>query len=100
AGVCDAKDTTRRAGGSGDVSKAVEINESFEVSKQFWSYLVEKGAIGSPDLFIRQVPHLSFVRGEDNVDFLRKRYEGLGKHHLFSKMQYSESPRNWPNGCH
>jgi hypothetical protein len=68
-----------------NVSKAVEINESFEVSKQFWSFLVEEGVIASPDLFIRQV-HLSFVRGEDNVDFLRKRYEELGKHHLFFKM--------------
>jgi malate dehydrogenase (quinone) len=83
-----------------NVFKAVEINESFEVSKQFWSFLVEEGVMASPDLFIRQVPRLSFVRGEDNVDFLRKRYEELGKHHFFSKMQYSESPRNWPNGCH
>jgi malate dehydrogenase (quinone) len=100
AALCELNYTPQRADGSVDVSKAVEINESFEVSKQFWSYLVEKGAIASPDLFIRQVPHLSFVRGEDNVDFLRKRYEELGKHHFFSKMQYSESPRNWPNGCH
>jgi malate dehydrogenase (quinone) len=93
AALCELNYTPQLADGSVDVSKAVEINESFEVSKQFWSFLVEEGAIAAPDLFIRQVPHLSFVRGEDNVDFLRKRYEELGKHHLFSKMQYSESPQ-------
>ena len=93
AALCELNYTPQRADGSVDVSKAVEINESFEVSKQFWSYLVEEGVIASPDIFIRQVPHLSFVRGQDNVDFLRKRYEELGKHHLFSNMQYSESPQ-------
>ena len=33
------------------------------------------------------------MRGEDNVDLLRKRYEELGKHHLFSKIRYSENPQ-------
>jgi len=93
AALCELNYTPPRADGSVDASKAVEINESFEVSKQFWSFLIETGVIASPDIFIRQVPHLSFVRGEDNVDFLRRRYEELGKHHLFSKMQYSESPQ-------
>jgi malate dehydrogenase (quinone) len=93
AALCELNYTPQRADGSIDVSKAVEINESFEVSKQFWSFLVEEGVIASPDLFIRQVPHLSFVRGEDNVGFLRRRYEELAKHHLFSKMEYSESPQ-------
>ena len=92
AALCELNYTPQRADGSVDVSKAVEINESFEVSKQFWSYLVGAGLIASPDLFIRQVPHLSFVRGEENVDFLTKRYEELRKHHLFSSMEYSESP--------
>jgi malate dehydrogenase (quinone) len=93
AALCELNYTPQRADGSVDVSKAVEISEAFEVSKQFWSYLVEAGVIGSPDRFIRQVPHLSFVRGQDDVDFLRKRYGELHKHHLFSKMQYSEDPQ-------
>jgi L-2-hydroxyglutarate oxidase LhgO len=78
AALCELNYTPQRADGSVDVSKAVEINESFEVSKQFWSYLVEEGVIASPEIFIRQVPHLSFVRGQDNVGFLRKRYEVRG----------------------
>jgi malate dehydrogenase (quinone) len=93
AALCELNYTPQRADGSVDVSKAVEINESFEVSKQFWSYLVEEGVIAAPDIFIRQVPHMSFVRGRDNLDFLRKRHEELRRHHLFSRMQYSEDPQ-------
>ena len=70
--------------------RLLSINESFEVSKQFWSYLVQAGVLQSPETFIRAVPHLSFVRGEENVDFLAKRYQELRKHHLFSEMEYSE----------
>jgi malate dehydrogenase (quinone) len=93
AALCELNYTPQRADGSVDVSKALQINEAFEVSKQFWSYLVESGVLGSPDTFIREVPHLSFVRGQDDVDFVRKRYGELHKHHLFSGMEYSEDPR-------
>jgi malate dehydrogenase (quinone) len=93
AALCELNYTPQRDDGSVDVSKAIAINESFEVSKQFWSHLVEMGVLKSPETFIRAVPHLSFVRGEDGVDFLRKRYEELHEHHLFSDMQYSEDPR-------
>jgi malate dehydrogenase (quinone) len=93
AALCELNYTPQRPDGSVDVSKALEINEAFEVSKQFWSYLVESGVIGTPDRFIRQVPHLSFVRGQDDVDFLRKRFGELHKHHLFAEMQYSEDPQ-------
>ncbi len=92
AALCELNYTPQREDGSVDISKAIAINESFEVSKQFWSYLTDAGVLKSPETFIRAVPHLSFVRGEDNVDFLRKRYEELHKHHLFAEMQYSESP--------
>jgi malate dehydrogenase (quinone) len=93
AALCELNYTPQRPDGSVDVSKAIAINEAFEISKQFWSFLTEAGIIGSPETFIRQVPHLSFVRGEDGVSFLKKRYETLGKHHLFSKMEYSEEPQ-------
>ena len=35
-------------------------------------------------------PHISFVWGKENVEFLRKRYEKLKDHHLFADMDYSE----------
>ena len=90
AALCELNYTPQREDGSVDVSKAVSINESFEVSKQFWSYLVQAGVLQAPEAFIRAVPHVSFVRGEENVDFLTKRYQELRKHHLFSGMEYSE----------
>jgi malate dehydrogenase (quinone) len=93
AALCELNYTPQREDGSVDVSKALSINESFEVSKQFWSYLVQADVLQAPEAFIRAVPHLSFVRGGENVDFLTKRYQELRQHHLFSQMEYSEDPQ-------
>src|SRR3546814_14669897 len=40
--------------------------------------------------FIRSIPHMSFVFGDENVAFLRKRYETMRAHHLFHGMGYTE----------
>lgn len=90
AALCELNYTSPRPDGTVDISKALDINEQFEVSKQFWAYLVETGAIAAPDTFIHPVPHVSFVRGEENVAYLRKRFEALQEHHLFDEMEYSE----------
>lgn len=95
---CELNYTPERADGSIDTTKAVKIAESFEVSKQFWSYLVEHGHIQPPQFFIRPIPHMSFVWGEKNVQYLRKRWEALQQCQLFRGMLYSEDPaeiRNW-----
>ena len=63
-----------RKGDNIDITKALTINEAFELSLQFWSYCVEKGSLPEPKRFINSVPHQSFVWGADNVDFLRNRY--------------------------
>lgn len=84
--------------GTVDISKAVSIYEQFQLSRQFWAYLTEQGIIKNPDSFIRSVPHFSFVSGEQNVDFLRKRYHALKQVSLFEDMSYSEDPdqiRSW-----
>jgi malate dehydrogenase (quinone) len=91
AALCELNYTPQAKDGSVNVSKALVINEAFEVSKQFWAHLIESGVIDSPSGFLTQVPHMSFVRGEANVDYLRKRFEGLSGHHLFEGMEYSES---------
>ncbi|WCZ36741.1 malate dehydrogenase (quinone) [Corynebacterium heidelbergense] len=77
--------------GKVDISKAVGVNEKFQVSRQFWSFLVEQGVLGDPSEFINRVPHVSFAHGMDQVDFLRARYEALKDHPLFPNMQHSES---------
>lgn len=74
-----------------DVSKAIKICEQFEISKQFWSFLVKNNILTSPREFINKVPHLSFVWGKENVDFLKKRYEALVKNPLFENMKFSRN---------
>ncbi|MDN3548623.1 malate dehydrogenase (quinone) [Mucilaginibacter aquaedulcis] len=89
-GFCELNYTPQQTDGSVEIKKALKIAEQFEVSKQFWSFLVESKLIQGPGEFIRKVPHMSFVWGANNVNFLKARYNALSKHHFFSEMQYSE----------
>jgi malate dehydrogenase (quinone) len=73
-----------------DISKAVEINESFQVTRQFLAWQVRQGVLKNPHSFINTTPHMSFVWGDDNIRFLKKRYEALQASPLFKPMQYSE----------
>ncbi|RDI65003.1 malate dehydrogenase (quinone) [Nocardia pseudobrasiliensis] len=90
--LCELNYTPQNADGSVDISKAIDINERFQVSRQFWAYGVENGVLGDPSQFINPIPHVSFVHGADNVDYLRKRYEALSRHPLFDTMQYIDTP--------
>ncbi len=90
AGYCELNYTPQRPDGSVDISRALAINAAYEVSLQFWSYLVEHGVLPAPEKFINPICHQSFVWGEQNVDFLRRRHEALCGHHLFEEMEYSE----------
>lgn len=90
AALCELNYTTEKADGSIDISKAIKINEQFQVSKQFWSFLVENGRIQRPEDFIRPLPHMSYVQGKDNVTFLKKRYETMKQNPLFQDMEYTE----------
>jgi len=87
---CELNYTPMRADGSVDIAKALEVNVEFDMSRQFWSYLIKKGAIASPDSFIHPVPHMSFVIGADRVAFLKKRHAAMSAHHLYRGMEYSE----------
>jgi malate dehydrogenase (quinone) len=90
AAYCELNYTPEQPDGSINTTKAFAINTSFEVSLQFWSYLVEQGNLPSPREFINQTPHQSFVWGEKNVEFLRKRHAALVQHPCFKDMEYSE----------
>jgi malate dehydrogenase (quinone) len=87
---CELNYTPQRSDGSVDISKALEVNTEFDLSRQLWSYLVNKGAIPDPRAFIHACPHMSFVWGDENVAFLRKRYEEMSAHHCYHGMEYSE----------
>ena len=87
---CELNYTPQRADGSIDISKALEVNVEFDMSRQFWSYLVKKSAIDLPDSFIHPVPHMSFVIGADRAAFLKKRHAAMSAHHCYRGMEYSE----------
>lgn len=91
AAYCEMNYTPEDQEGSVDTSKAKSINAAFELSLQFWSYLVNTQVLPEPSNFINRTPHLSFVWGEKNVDFLRERFKKLSQHHLFQGMEYSEN---------
>lgn len=74
------------------IDKAVAINEAFQISRQFWSWQVKNGVLRNPRSFINSTPHMSFVWGEENVSFLKRRYEALKASPLFSSMQFSSDP--------
>lgn len=90
--LCELNYTKEMPDGTVDISSAVKINEQFQVSRQFWSYLVSKNLLPDPEGFINSVPHMSFVWGDDNVAFLRRRFDALKDHPLFAGMEYSEDP--------
>lgn len=90
--LCELNYTPETADGSIDISQAVKVNEQFQVSRQLWSFLVENGQLPEPSAFINPVPHMSFVWGADNVDYLRRRYEALRDHPLFRGMEFSDDP--------
>lgn len=92
AGYCELNYTPETDDGDVEIARALQINAQFEVSLQFWSYLVEQGILPEPSTFINRTPHQSFVWGEKDVAFLKRRFERLKAHHLFREMEYTESP--------
>ncbi|UXM90191.1 malate:quinone oxidoreductase [Paenarthrobacter sp. JL.01a] len=90
AALCELNYSPAAKDGSVDPSKALHINEQFQLSRQFWSHLVDSNVIGSPKGFINTVPHMSFVIGDDHAKFLKTRYEALKPNTLFRSMEYTE----------
>jgi malate dehydrogenase (quinone) len=90
--LCELNYMPEAEDGSVDPAKAIDINEQFQLSRQFWASLVESGDLPEPHTFINSTPHMTFVRGRDNVQYLRRRYQVLKDQPLFSGMEYSEDP--------
>ncbi|ADO59315.1 malate:quinone oxidoreductase [Paenibacillus polymyxa] len=92
AALCELNYTSEKSDGSVDIRKAVNINEQFQLSRQFWSFLVNSNLIRNPQDFIRPIPHMSLVMGEKNVSFLKKRFKALSSVSLFQGMEFSDDP--------
>lgn len=90
AALCEMNYTPEKADGTIDIAEALKVNTEFDLSRQLWAYLVKKGTIKDPQMFIHPVPHHSFVTGQENIKFLKKRFAALTAHHCYKGMVYSE----------
>ncbi|MFC4260944.1 malate dehydrogenase (quinone) [Marinobacter lacisalsi] len=90
AGYCELNYTPEQPDGTVSIDRALTINEQFEVSLQFWSSLVASGRLPAPENFIRNVPHLSWVQGQEACRFLKNRHSALQEHPLFADMEFSD----------
>ncbi|GAB3602643.1 malate:quinone oxidoreductase [Microbacterium aureliae] len=93
AALCELNYMPEGKDGSVDPAKAIAINEQFQQSRQLWASLVEEGVLDAPSTFINATPHMTFVRGEKDVAYLKKRYEALKDQPLFEGIEYSEDSR-------
>jgi malate dehydrogenase (quinone) len=89
AALCELNYTPEKSPGVIDITKALEINTEFDLSRQFWAHLVKQGTIKDPQSFLQPVPHLSFVRGPENVAYLKRRFDALSAHHCYAGMEFS-----------
>lgn len=92
AGFAELNYTPQKPDGSIETTRAINIAEQFEVSRQFWASMAREGRLSNPSEYINPTAHMSFVWGEDRAEFLRKRHELLTKNPLFYGMQYSTDP--------
>jgi malate dehydrogenase (quinone) len=86
--LCELNYTPEKPDGSIDISKAVHVNEQFQVTRQFWAYAVENGVLPDARSFLNPIPHVSFVHGQANADYLKRRYETLVGNPLFASMEF------------
>lgn len=92
AALCELNYMPEGKDGSLSPDKAININEQFQLSREWWSTLVERGILGEPSSFINPTPHMTFVQGADNVDYLRRRFELLKTEPLFADMEFTDDP--------
>jgi malate dehydrogenase (quinone) len=89
--LCELNYTPQNSDGSIDITKAVRINEQFQVTRQFWAYAVENGVLADRG-FLNPVPHVSFVHGTQRVDYLRRRQRALAGNPLFAGTELIDDP--------
>ena len=87
--LCELNYTPEDANGNVTIKKAIDICTQFEMSKQFWCYLTQKGFIKNPERFICNVPHHSWVMGKTNAEYLEKRYKSMRQHFMFDTIEFT-----------
>jgi malate dehydrogenase (quinone) len=87
-GLCELNYTPQRPDGTIDISKAVQVNEQFQVTRQFWAYAVDNGVLPDVRSFLNPIPHVGFAHGTANVDYLKRRHDALVDNPLFASMEF------------
>ncbi|EDP69847.1 malate:quinone oxidoreductase [Flavobacteriales bacterium ALC-1] len=87
--LCELNYCPEEEDGTVSIKKAIKICKQFEISKQFWSFLVESNLIKNPEDFIQLVPHHSWVTGKKNSDYLEARYKVFKDHFLFDSIEFT-----------
>ncbi len=77
-------------GGLPSAEKAISINQQFQESREFWAGLVSEGILREPESFIHSIPHMTFVQGTKDVDYLERRYKALKDQPLFEGLEFSK----------
>ena len=90
--LCELNYTPMDKNGKVQITSALNINENFQVSRQFWAHQVRSGVLGDPRQFINSTPHMNLVFGEDNRAFIQKRLKALEASPLFAGMESSTDP--------
>lgn len=98
-GYCELNYTPSVDGGGVDCTKAIKIASQFAMSLELWRSLVARGDLPDATTFVKTVPHLSFVSGEEDVAFLRARHAQLVSHAAFEGMEYTEDPARIAEMC-
>lgn len=88
--LCELNYTPEDTSGHIDITKAISICNQFEISKQFWSYLIREGFLSEPSRFINKVPHHSWVTGAENTAYLEKRYLAMKEHFMFDTISFTK----------
>jgi malate dehydrogenase (quinone) len=91
AGLCELNYTPERPDGSIETSKAIQVNEQFQVTRQFWAYAVENGLLADVRTFLNPIPHVSFVHGAGPVGYLKRRHDALVGNPLFASMEFVDN---------
>jgi malate dehydrogenase (quinone) len=89
--LCELNYTPEDGEGNIDLTKAIKVCKQFEISKQFWAFLVYQGFIKDPSTFINKVPHHSWVDGAEKSDFLEKRSKAMKENFMFESIEFTRS---------
>ncbi|WGH76012.1 malate dehydrogenase (quinone) [Tenacibaculum tangerinum] len=93
AALCELNYYPEKEDGTIAIEKGIKISKQFEISKQFWAYLVEENLLNNPKEFVHPVTHYSWVTDKENSDYLEKRYHALKKHYMFNSIEFTRDQK-------